>query len=152
MFFSNFHFRYNLRDVRVQLLGKVRAPRDFNSFSKWRLKITLFFLFLFGLVQSICAGKVNRVLPGDGSLAGGTMLILEGEGMFVLNQDQVFVSWFRFSSFHFITVQRKIQYGDKLCFEFPSIMTVEKGIQSKITKFIINVHNKLPHELMLTLL
>ena len=29
-------------------------------------------------------------------------------------------SWFYFSSLHFITVQSKIQYGDKLCFEFPT--------------------------------
>ena len=30
-------------------------------------------------------------------------------------------SWFYFSSLYFIAVQSKIQYGDKLCFEFPTL-------------------------------
>ena len=40
-------------------------------------------------------------------------------------------SWFYFSSFHFITVQSKIQYGDKLCFEFPTLFDSWKNHPTK---------------------
>ena len=107
-------------------------------------KIFFFFINLFLLTSIfcfVCARQIFMFLPCSLSLQTSWKYIFR-RNLFTKIKIYTFIivwipSRFYFSSFHFITVQSKIQYCDKLCFDFPSIMAVEKNIQSKTTKFII---------------